>query len=193
MDLDTKQNRSALISVYPDLKNDKNFVIKSDCNKTYNCIAWAMGYDCVWVDHTGNPGTWWPENVEKSSNPDALVKAFKEVGFEMADDCTVEQDFDKVILYKKYNVGLNEDEWTHASRVLSNDVEYSKFGPQWDGTHSHGVLDNTTKSGERNSYGKPYAYMKRHKGFLFHIPKGFVSVNVSGLNSLINQYKDKST
>jgi hypothetical protein len=100
------------------------------------------------------PRNWWPEGVEKTMSPDALIEAFKAVGFTLCDNRDLEESFDKVVLYK------NEvkNEWTHAARIISETTEHSKFGESFDGTHSHGVFCGTI-------YGIPYAFMKRSKSF----------------------------
>lgn len=80
MAFDTPINRSALISVFPDLATDVNFRVLSDCTWVYNCIAWAMGYTDRWVDHVVCAGHWWPNGVERNLKPETLIEAFKAEG-----------------------------------------------------------------------------------------------------------------
>lgn len=159
MALDTPINRKSLISVFPDLANDVNFKILSDCTPVYNCIAWAMGYTDRWVstETEAGPWIWWPPKAVKAHTPDALIDAFKVVGFELCEDCMPEEGYSKVVLYKK----ADAEEWTHASRIVASGIEHSKFGSSWDGEHSHDVLCKTTSGQESLSYGIAYAYMKR--------------------------------
>lgn len=157
MALDTAINRAALIAVFPDLAADTNFKILSECTNNYNCIAWAMGYTDRWVDHFIGAGHWWPNGVQRDTKPETLIAAFKAEGFEMSENAIVEEGYSKVVLYKK----ATSEEWTHAARIVSNEIEYSKFGPAWDGQHSHNVLCNTGIGQERQSYGIAFAYMKR--------------------------------
>ena len=161
MALDTSINRQHLINVFPDLARDVNFKILSECSFLYNCIAWAMGYSDRWVDPYPGPGHWWPDGVIRSITPEALISAFKAEGFELSDNCLPEEGYSKVVLYKKKTA----EEWTHATRIVTNDIEYSKFGPAWDGQHSHDVLCNTAIGQEHQSYGIAYAYMKRRLDF----------------------------
>lgn len=156
--------KQKLIQVFPDLRNDINFKILSPYNAFYNCIAWAMGYTDRWVDHNIYvAGHWWPAGVELEGTTAALIHAFEAEGFVMADNNLPEDGYEKVALYKK----RDSDEWTHASKILSENIEHSKFGQGWDGQHSHNVLCNTGIGYENNSYGEVFAYMKR---FLPKVP-----------------------
>lgn len=157
MALNTAINRQTLIQVYPDLRNDPNFYILSPRTPVYNCIAWAMGYTDRWVEPCTKPGYWWPDGATWGYTAEALIEAFEAEGFEHAQHSYPEEGFSKVILYKNETTGA----WTHASKVISDEIEYSKFGQSWDGHHSHGVLCNTERGYELCSYGVPYAYMKR--------------------------------
>ncbi len=181
MALDTSINRQALIGVFPDLAQDINFKILSDCTYQYNCIAWAMGYTDRWVDIlTDLPGHWWPLGVVKDMTPEALIEAFKAEGFELSDNCLPEKDYSKVVLYKNAT-----GKWTHAARIITANVEHSKFGPAWDGQHSHNVLCNTTAGQEHQSYGIAYAYMKRQNTIMpTTSPAGKITVNLENLNKL---------
>lgn len=156
-DLNSPQNRSVLTDVFPDLTDDVNFEILSPETPVYNYIAWAMQLTDRWVSIYNYPGFWWPDGVEKSMSPNALVHAFEAVGFTPCDSNCFEEGFDKVVLYKNEHT----NEWTHASRIISDTSEYSKFGQSWDGTHSHNVLCKTRPGHDEESYGVPYAFMKR--------------------------------
>lgn len=170
--LNTQLNRDALSDVFPDLKNDENFEILSPQTPKYNCIAWAMQFEDRWVSIFEYPGYWWPDGVEKTMSPSALIHAFEAVGFTLCDNSNWEDGFDKVVLYKK----ADEDQWTHAARIVSETTEHSKFGPSFDGTHSHNVLCATGLGYENQSYGVAYAFMKRSK--TFHVPEESLSGNI---------------
>lgn len=181
MALDTPTNRQSLINIFPDLAKDANFKILSDCTDTYNCIAWAMGYDDRWVDVYAAPGHWWPSGVVKNLTLNALIAAFEAEGFTLSDNCMPEAGYSKVVLYKK----ATSEEWTHAARIITADIEYSKFGSAWDGQHSHNVLYNTSSGQEHQSYGVAYAYMKRentavHKKYV----AGKMTINIDLLAEL---------
>lgn len=148
MDFNSEVNRFSLIAKFPKLVDDVNFNITSAQTSIYNCIAWAMNLTDRWVDPDISPGKWWPDGVERSLDYNALIEAFKALGFSLADNSNYEEGYDKVVLY-----GAN-GEWKHASKVTPNDTEHSKFGEEWDCEHSHAVLQGL-------QYGEEYAYMKR--------------------------------
>lgn len=170
--LNNQLNRDALSDVFPDLKNDVNFEILSPQTPKYNCIAWAMQFEDRWVSIFEYPGYWWPDGVEKTMSPSALIHAFEAVGFTLCDNSNWEDGVDKVVLYKK----ADEDQWTHAARIVSETTEHSKFGQSFDGTHSHNVLCATGLGYENQSYGVAYAFMKRSK--TFHVPEESLSGNI---------------
>lgn len=157
MAFDTAINRFLMMSIFPDLKNDNNFKLLSDRDDTYNCIAWAMGYNDRWVDIEDSPGHWWPNGVSKDMSPQSLIDAFCAEGFEISDNADPEDGYYKAVLYKSNFLG----NWTHAARILTSEIEYSKFGKLWDGLHSHNVLSNTGFLYSSSSYGEAFAYMKK--------------------------------
>ena len=171
MDINTEENRKVLISYFPHLGRDLHYNLLSEETPVYNCIAWAMGFDDRWVDIVTSPGHWWPDGVQRSTSPQTLVDAFLAVGFEQSDNDMFEEGYDKVALYQ------NNGEWTHASRIESNNVEYSKFGGSFDGVHSHNIFSGSI-------YGDEYAYLRRpisKRGIEGKIPTGSVSINLGNL------------
>lgn len=183
MALDTPINRSVLTTIFPDLASDANFKILSDCTPVYNCIAWAMGYNDRWVTPVMGVGCWWPDGALRSEAPDALLQAFQMEGFEISDNCLIEDGYSKVALY----MSVDGSKWTHAARLVTNDIEYSKFGQFFDGHHSHDMLCRTGIGLERLSYGKVFAYMQRAnqtKQSQTQSPSGGMSVNSGNLAKL---------
>ena len=177
-ELNSPTNREALIGCFPRLKDDENFEILSPKTDEYNCIAWAMQLDDRWVDPDIKPGHWWPNGVAKSISPDALVQAFEAVGFTIAKDGCIEEGFDKVVLYKD----KTEERWTHASRLITESIEHSKFGKLWDGSHSINSITGVI-------YGIPYSYMKRSKSYIVPPEKlqGKIDVNLELLKMLLKR------
>lgn len=178
IELNSSVNREALISVFPNLRNDASFKILSPQTQVYNCIAWAMNFNDRWVDIAEIPGHWWPNGVVKSLSPDALVQAFEAVGFETTTDKIPEEGFDKVVLYKK----INKEEWTHASRIITESVGHSKFGAEWDGSHSIDSISGTV-------YGTPYCWMKRSQSYHFQpeIRQSRIEVNIELLRKFLQK------
>lgn len=177
-ELNSSVNREALISVFPNLRDDENFKILSPQTQVYNCIAWAMNFNDRWVDIAEIPGHWWPNGVVKSLSPDALVQAFEAVGFETTSDKTPEDGYDKVVLYKN----TSREEWTHASRIITESIGYSKFGAEWDGHHSIYSISG-------NVYGTPYCWMKRSQSYRFQskIQQSHIEVNLDLLQRFLRR------
>lgn len=148
MDINTEANRTILINLFPLLGNDLHYSLLSEATPVYNCIAWAMGYNDRWVDTYISPGHWWPDGVSRDTNPKTLIDAFIAEGFEVTDNGHYENGYDKVVLFQKNGM------WTHASRIESDNTEYSKFGCLFDGVHSRNVFTNSL-------YGEEYAYLRR--------------------------------
>lgn len=147
--LNTEPNRECLIGPFPKLRDDRNFTIESPETPIYNCIAFAMGTQDVWVDASSKAWAWWPENVSRDDTPVALTQAFEAVSFECCSDDAPEKDFDKVALYSK------DGKWTHAAKILdSGEAYHSKFGQSFDATHS-----GDSFAGSR--YGDVFQFMKR--------------------------------
>lgn len=148
----SEQDRNTLIGWFPTLQRDSHFEITSDCTPAYNCIAWALGMNDVWVglDHPTNYSwAWWPDEVPCDEQKESLIALFQYFGFELTDTPDTEEDYDKVALF------ADDEGWTHAARVIGNDVLHSKIGTAWDIHHSGGDIFSGTE------YGNIYAYMKR--------------------------------
>lgn len=151
MDFNTKTNRDILIKEFPKLKNDSHFVVNSPITAVYNCIAFAMGLQDRWVDNNILcPGHWWPPISDCSMKKEALIKAFEYLKFQLCEDASIEEGYDKVVLFCD-----NADNWTHAARIIGDGIEHSKFGQGWDAFYSgNGIFAGSC-------YGQEYAYMKR--------------------------------
>lgn len=148
----TEIDRDILISQVSGLGNDSSFEITSDPTPIYNCIGFAMGMNDIWVAlaHPRNiPWVWWPPTAPTDRNPGSLVNAFEYMGFTQCSTGFMEEDFDKVALYAKNGI------WTHAAKIVENNLYHSKMGEAWDIVHSAGDVFHN------DSYGDVFAFMKR--------------------------------
>lgn len=110
-------------------------------------------------------------NTEENRKVLIGIDAFLAVGFEQTDNGLFENGYDKVALFQK------DGEWTHASRIESDNVEYSKFGGSFDGLHSYNIFSDSI-------YGNEYAYMRRpvsKRGTEGKIPTGSVKIDLTNL------------
>jgi len=164
MDLNTQENRERLIGAFPKLEDEDDiFHIESPETSGYNCIAWAMGFDDRWVDYIlDSPKKWWPAGVSRDWHTDSLIAAFEAVGFEKCGDGKTEEGYDKVALYRvrPFQDPLTDESidaygWTHAARVIQENVFHSKIGQSFDIYHRSGDVFEGT------DYGEIYQYMRR--------------------------------
>ena len=121
----------------------------------YNCIAWAAGKtDRWWWPINGDPDVFWPIPIDPI-DPVTLkqfIKAFESEGFSVCKNEKYEKGFEKVAIYVDPS---NNDEPTHASRLLPNGVWTSKMGEGEDIEH------DTLRVVEGQMYGKAKAFLKR--------------------------------
>lgn len=153
-----EQIKRFLIGAFPKLKDDANFKITSKETDTYNCIAWAYGYDDRWMwPNTGEyeflDGIhYWPTDEIQEASIENFIKAFQLKGFEPCDNSDFEEKYQKIALYAKPD---NWDICTHASLQKRNGYWTSKLGKSCDIQHG------TPFSIENNVYGKVRCFMKR--------------------------------
>ena len=132
--------------------NSNNHQITSPRKNRYNCIAWAAGIDTQW---------WWPEpvyyywpkRVPREVTLDAFVAVFSLLGYEECLEHSLEEGYDKVVLYAKYEGGLLKP--THAAKQLPNGKWTSKLGNLEDIEHTE--LDDVSGP----IYGAPVRFLRR--------------------------------
>ena len=159
---DIAKARASLISIFPKLSTDPNFMPTSEIDRRYNCIAWAMRLNDRRVCADDDSASWWPieiTNTPSDNTKKALIKAFRAVGYRECPMDYYSKYYDVVALY--YNP-LNH-QWTHAARVIAPGVFHSKMGDCWDIHHSGKDFLNNPYS--PSNYGLIYQYMRRSKFF----------------------------
>lgn len=156
----SQAERDKIISIFPDLADDEHFEVTSDEDALYNCIGFALGFNDIWVA-LGRPDDipwyWWPKEVPFDRTPESLIKTFEYFGFnkcDALDSGDYIKGYDKVALYQ-YN-----GQWTHAARVIGNQLLHSKLGLTHDIHHSPGLFLFRANPQEA-SYGTIYQYMIR--------------------------------
>ncbi|HWZ96753.1 MAG TPA: hypothetical protein VN025_03260 [Candidatus Dormibacteraeota bacterium] len=121
--------------------------VTSVATREYNCIAWAAGVNDDWWDP--GDGYTWPEGAPREYTREALISAYRAIGFEICAGNQLEPGFDKIALY------ADGDDWTHAARQLENGKWTSKLGRNEDIEH------NTPDAVSDTQYGKVICFMKR--------------------------------
>ncbi len=122
-------------------------VLTSDVTERYNCIAWAAGDATRW---------WWPDPDFESFWPierreETLVafeEAFASLGYEPCADGSVEDGFEKVVIWALSGLP------THAARQLRSGAWTSKLGAWVDIEHAIEALEGPV-------YGAPERFLRR--------------------------------
>ena len=97
---------------------ESGYEITSEPAEQYNCIAWAVGSNTEWWSHL--PGYRWP--TQRGPEVESLVQLLVSMDFELCDNLTHEQGYEKVAIFAK------DGRWTHAARQLENGHWTSKLG-----------------------------------------------------------------
>lgn len=139
-----------LTFLFPNL-NNKQFSITSPPDTKYNCIAWAAGDITDWWDP--DEDHYWPPSVPREVTLDAVIGAFKTLGYEECRNEIFEPGHEKVAVYGKEDNGNILP--THAARQLKDGQWTSKLGELVDIKHSH------PEDLSGNIYGKPIAFLRR--------------------------------
>lgn len=124
-----------------------NHMETSPCNPLYNCIAWAAG-DCA--NNWWPFGGYWPKGVPRDETLEAFVCAFEAHGFELCENPSLEDGFEKIALYL-----TSDGVPAHAARQLPDGQWTSKLGPLEDITHS------TLEAVNCKEYGQAEWFLKR--------------------------------
>ena len=140
---------------YKTLQNSQ-YAETSPRDDNYNCIAWAAGENCrPWwpIPHDTAP-YYWPLGEQNDESLDIFIECFKSLGYEVCDDESFEQGFEKVAIYVD-----EEDLPSHMARQLIEDkVWTSKCGSLQDISHKElSALEGKCGYG----YGTVVCIMKR--------------------------------
>jgi len=135
---------------FPSLSRS-NYEATSDETTKYNCIAYVAGDESQWWQpYIGDRPTYWPDGAIKGYSIEALVSAFRALGYTMCSGGELEPGFEKIALYVNAN-----GEWAHAARQQADGSWLSKLGDWEDICHT------TVEAVECDVYGKASRYMKR--------------------------------
>ncbi len=142
---------SDLAKHFPKLTNE-NHQETSPATVSYNCIAWAAqdSERWWWPDRYGL--YYWPPAVQRAENLDAFVRAYAELGYEVCQEETPEENVDKIAIFVDAS-GTP----THVARQLPNGRWTSKCGKLEDIEHDLEALTG-------NCYGEVAIRMKRKRG-----------------------------
>jgi hypothetical protein len=131
-----------------------SWICTSPATRSYNCIAWAAGDNTQrwWPDPFGS--YYWPITT-RSTKVEFFVQAYATLGYELCDDGSLEQEFEKIAIYAVPPVPTGNAK--HAARQLEDGKWTSKLGDEQDITHE------TPESVNCVVYGSPVCFMKRRR------------------------------
>ncbi len=137
---------------------DPNF---SDPDPNYNCIGWAIDPEIPknWWP-AGPPNYRWPKSLlfDKRPTLENFLKAFSTQGYLPCADGSLEEGYEKVVLYAMTD-HFGNPSIKHAARQLPDGKWTSKFGECEDVTHF------TVEDINGSLYGQVAQFLKRKRKF----------------------------
>src|SRR5262245_24992365 len=82
---------------HPNLVRD-GYKPKSPETPIYNCVAWAAGRNDCWWDHTGEPGTCWPDDIPREDELENYIAVFTQLAYEPCESREWEPGYEKVAI-----------------------------------------------------------------------------------------------
>jgi hypothetical protein len=150
----TQAEIAYLESIFPALRKH-HWHVSSDRTAVYNCIAFAAGVTriCWWPTSKPKIGWYWPANIKREVKLKRFVQAFETLGYEVCHHGTLEEGYEKIVIYTKD--GRLSGEPTHAALQLRSGWWKSKIGGLEDIEH------DAPEALTSPLYGHPVRYMKR--------------------------------
>ena len=127
----------------------EGYVITSDPNSDYNCIAYAAGETDRWRTHVEGDDYYWPEHASRTPSIVSLKEVFAGLGYDPSEDAVHEPGFRKIALYAD-----QRGDWTHAAVQLPSGGWSSKLGPDEDISH------RAPESLDSAAYGEVHCFMR---------------------------------
>lgn len=122
----------------------------------YNCIAFAIGNDRLWIWPSGKKGQYWPEGIQRDESVEAFSAMFEYFGFQPCAMTDFRGDIHQIVIYANEVKGVLRV--THAAKRIDDLWWHSKLGRQLAVYHHLNALDGP------DDYGLPYAFMAKPKG-----------------------------
>lgn len=133
--------------LFPNI-TEEQYLLTSKRTDLYNCAAWALDIDDMWLDPSGQKYTWWPENIARDTSVSTYVELYKSYGYEICDNPSQEDGYQKIALH------IQAGYVKHVSRQLRDTTWTSKLGGGYDASHDFDAL----KGGD---YGAPEVILRR--------------------------------
>lgn len=153
--LDTRANRGAVLSLFPELQ-PADLVVTSK-RAAYNCVAWAVGDTGAWWEPAPlttegelGGGNHWPKGIPLQHHLANFLAVFEIHDFRECEGGELEEGREKIAVYVNDQGGF-----AHVARQLEDGRWSSKLGREFD--ISHASPDDLVSQ----SYGTPQIFMAR--------------------------------
>lgn len=138
-------------ALWPRLQ-DADFVLTSERDEDYNCVAWAMRDKRRWWEPSDDlVAHYWPNNATRNYSLDAYMEAFGTRHYVACVDGSLELGIEKLAIYWSPIA----DEFRHVARQLADGRWTSKLGEAKDIAHV------TLEALNGDHYGEPIRFMQR--------------------------------
>lgn len=118
---------------------DEPFLITSQPDDKYNCVAWVLGITEVWYE------------PDEDYSIAGVVAFFERYGFKICTNAEAEVGYEKIALFSQ-----DKEEFMHVTKYLEENIWTSKLGFSHDVSH-------TLESMQGGLYGNVCVFMKKVK------------------------------
>ncbi len=127
------------------------YVVTSEVDHEYNCVAWAAGDKTQWwwPSPDESDSVYWPPGAPRELSVEAFVMAYESIGYSVCEDDEHEPDHEKVAIFAD-----DAGEPLHAARQLDHAYWTSKMGRFHDISHP-------LRAVEGPEYGRVVRIMKK--------------------------------
>ncbi len=117
---------------------DAGYEVTSQETIDYNCIAWTIGKDDIWI--WPHPRFFWPEHIRCDNKLSSFIEFYQMFGYTVCDHDRLEIGYEKIAIY----INPDTNSVTHAAKQMKSGKWTSKLGPYKD--IEHNTLDSLTGS-----------------------------------------------
>ena len=123
------------------------YIMTSDIDYEYNCIAWAAGDKTQqwWPSEYG----YWPEGASRETTVEAFMEAYSTLGYIECEDGDYEPGYERIAIFAD-----DANVPRHAAKQVNPEHWTSECGDMWDISHPLPALEGTR-------YGRVVRFMKR--------------------------------
>lgn len=125
------------------------FLITSEEDDTYNCMAWSVHDTERWWDWEED--AFWIEGIARDGKLTTFERLFNKLGFKVCQNGEYQPGYQKIVLFSTDKIHC-----THVARQLENGNWTSKLGVSHD-------VEHTLTAMEGGIYGDGVVFMKRRR------------------------------